>query len=71
MRSGEWTQVRIWSIVDLGTMKRQDLFITDSRLEAIVDFESHEEYSPSNWDGVEYVNIMKKMGELNGLLANN
>ena len=30
VRSGEWTQVRIWSIVDLGTMRRDDL--TDSRL---------------------------------------
>lgn len=32
VRSGQWTQVRIWSYIDLGTLKREDLFITDSRL---------------------------------------
>jgi len=38
VRSGKWTQVRIWSSVDLGTLKKEDLFITDSRLEPIDDF---------------------------------
>ena len=38
VRSGEWNQVRIWSYMDLGTMRKQDLFITDSRLEPINDF---------------------------------
>ena len=26
------TQVRIWSYVDLGNLRKQDLFMTDSRL---------------------------------------
>ena len=38
VRSGEWNQVRIWSYIDLGTMRKQDLFITDSRLEPIKEF---------------------------------
>lgn len=44
VRSGEWTQVRIWSVVDLGRMVREDLFITDSQLEVISDFSKREEY---------------------------
>lgn len=38
VRSGQWTQVRIWSKVDLGTLKKEDLFLTDSKLEPITDF---------------------------------
>ena len=30
--------MRIWSKVDLGTLKKQDLFLTNSRLEAVNDF---------------------------------
>ena len=29
VRSGEWTQVRIWSIVDLGNLRKEDLYMTD------------------------------------------
>lgn len=38
VRGGEWTQIRIWSQVNLGTLKKQDLFITDSRLCPIQNF---------------------------------
>lgn len=38
VRSGQWTQVRIWAQVNLGTMKKKELFITDSRLEPVNDF---------------------------------
>lgn len=37
-RGDEWTQVRIWTFVDMGNLRKQDLFITNSRLEAIDDF---------------------------------
>jgi hypothetical protein len=47
-RSGEWTQVRIWSQVNLGTMKKRDLFITDSRLEAIDGFFEDDLYEMQN-----------------------
>ena len=67
VRSGEWTQVRIWSIMDLGTMKREDLFITDSRLEVIQDFYTGDEYEISNWEEEDFVEIKKKVEWLNGL----
>ena len=67
VRSGEWTQVRIWSIMDLGTMKRDDLFITDSRLEVIQDFYTGDEYEISNWEEEDFVEIKKKVEWLNGL----
>lgn len=38
VRSGQWTQVRIWSEVNLGTLKKRDLFLTDSLLNPLEDF---------------------------------
>lgn len=39
VRAGEWNQVRIWSAYDAGTLRCEDLFITNSRLELInIDF---------------------------------
>jgi hypothetical protein len=38
VRSGQWTQVRIWSEVNLGTLKKKDLFLTDSLLNPLEDF---------------------------------
>ena len=67
VRSGEWTQVRIWSVMDLGTMKRDDLFITDSRLEVIQDFYTGDEYEISNWEEEDFIEIKKKVEWLNGL----
>lgn len=67
VRSGEWTQVRIWSIMDLGTMKREDLFITDSRLEVINNFYTGDEYSISDWEDEELMEIKRKVDWLNGL----
>ena len=67
VRSGEWTQVRIWSIMDLGTMKREDLFITDSRLEVIKDFYSGDEYNISDFEDEELLEIKRKVDWLNGL----
>ena len=67
VRSGEWTQVRIWSIMDLGTMKREDLFITDSRLEVIKDFYSGDEYNISDFEDEELIEIKRKVEWLNGL----
>jgi replicative DNA helicase len=67
VRSGEWTQVRIWSMMDLGRMKREDLFITDSRLEVIQDFYTGDEYDISNWEEEEFVEIKRKVEWLNRL----
>lgn len=38
VRSGKWTQVRIWSYFNGGTLRLKDLFITDDRLNPIADF---------------------------------
>lgn len=67
VRSGEWTQVRIWSVVDLGRMKREDLFLTDSRLEVIADFYNGDEYAITDWEEEDFVEIKRKVDWLNGL----
>ena len=65
VRSGEWTQVRIWSQVNLGTMRKKDLFLTDERLEAIEGFFEREEYNVVNWEDNEEFEISKMIEELN------
>lgn len=65
VRGGEYSQVRIWSIVDLGRMKKQDLFITDSRLDAIEDFFERDEYRIQNWDDDEEIRIVGFVNKLN------
>ena len=67
VRSGEWTQVRIWSIVDLGRMRRDDLFLTDNRLEVIKDFYTGDEYNISDFEDEEFMEIKGKVDWLNGL----
>lgn len=65
VRSGEWTQVRIWSIMNLGTLKRKDLFLTDARLDLIKDFTDHGNMYIRCWDSEEQETIMKTIKELN------
>lgn len=65
-RSGEWTQVRIWSIINLGTMKRKDLFITDARLDVIEGFFEDDLYEVQSWDDEEYTSLMAYVDVLNG-----
>ena len=64
-RSGEWTQVRVWSLVDLGRMKKKDLFVTDARLEPIADFFADDECEVADWDNEAYVNTMNFVAKLN------
>ncbi len=35
VRSGEYNQTRIWSYIDLGIMRKKDLFITDARFQPV------------------------------------
>lgn len=63
VRSGEWTQVRIWSRVDLGNLRKEDLFMTDSRLEIITDYERHFIYE-IDWEGTNYQEILQKVNEI-------
>ena len=63
-RSGEWTQVRIWSIVDLGRMKKEDLFITDARLEPLLSFDM-DDTQIQNWDDRDYAEVNEYVNQLN------
>ena len=67
VRSGEWNQVRIWSYMDLGTMRKQDLFITDSRLEPIEDFFDGFDIETvnSDWEDSIMTDVNKTVAELN------
>ena len=38
-RRGRWTCVRVWSYVDLGTLRTTDLFITTANMKPIEDFQ--------------------------------
>lgn len=66
VRSGEWTQVRIWSQVDLGRMRKKDLFLTDERLEPIDGFFERAEYYVENWEEGEKTEIDNLISDLNG-----
>ena len=65
-RSGEWTQVRIWSQVNLGTMKKKDLFITDSRLEPLEGFFDDDICEVQNLTVEQYREICDFNNKLNG-----
>ena len=65
VRSGQWTQVRIWSNVDLGIMRKKDLFLTDSRLEPIEGFFERAEYQIENWEDNEKTEIDRIVDKLN------
>ena len=63
VRSGEWNQVRIWSRVDLGNLRKEDLFMTDSRLEIINDYNKHFIYE-IDWEGNNYQEVLEKVNEM-------
>lgn len=65
VRSGEWSQVRIWSRFNLGTLKRQDLFITDARLDPIEGFFEGGTIVVQNWDDEKAAEFDKFVRELN------
>jgi replicative DNA helicase len=68
VRSGEWNQVRIWSRMDLGTMRKEDLFITDSRLEPLDNFHDGEVDAVMDWENEEYGAILNMINSLNNEL---
>ena len=65
VRSGEWTQVRIWSDMNLGTLKKRDLFITDSRIEPIENFNTRDDYEIKSWDESENEHLKTIVERLN------
>lgn len=62
VRSGEWNQVRIWSDVNLGNLRKRDLFATNARLEVIQGIGGSYKYIP-NWedDEIEMYNEQLKV----------
>ena len=68
VRSGEWNQVRIWSRMDLGTMRKEDLFITDSRLEPLTNFYDGDLDSIMDWEDEGYHQIIEFINGLNNEL---
>lgn len=65
VRSGQWTQVRIWSEVDLGRLKKRDLFITDARLDPIESFFEETNYIIETWDDEEKNELTEYVKGLN------
>ena len=66
VRSGVYSQTRIWSYVDLGTLRKQDLFITNNRLEPI-EFKFTGIERIRNWEENDWEEIRKFEKELNGI----
>lgn len=64
VRSGRYTQCRIWSYIDLGTLRKEDLFVTDARLQPLADF-SFELPRIVDWTDEEYNEIQTYIKELN------
>ena len=50
MRRGRYTQVRIWSYVDLGSCRKEDLFVTNGRLEIVEIANLKQEYENDDWN---------------------
>ena len=63
VRSGAWTQVRIWSIIDLGNLRKIDLFMTDSRLDRIDGYEKTY-YCIENWENEKWYEELKKVNSI-------
>ena len=65
VRSGEWNQVRIWSDVNLGNLRKRDLFVTNARME-VLDVGTSIIYE-MDWE--EKINNVygEQLKELNGL----
>lgn len=64
VRSGKWTQVRIWSQVDLGRMRKKDLFLTDANLEPVKNFDFRD-FDIKDWDDETTARITERISELN------
>lgn len=65
VRSGEWNQVRIWSDVNLGNLRKKDLFVTNARME-VLNIGTNYNYQ-TNWENdriIEYNEQLKIINEL-------
>lgn len=65
VRSGEWNQVRIWSDVNLGNLRKKDLFVTNARME-VLDIGTRYNYQV-NWEDEDTSTIIEQLKEVNGM----
>ena len=63
VRSGEWSQVRIWSYVDLGNLRKEDLYMTDNRMEIIHDYERRYSYE-IDWENCDFDEKVRKVNKI-------
>lgn len=64
VRSGAWTQVRIWGHIDLGTLKKEELFVTDSRLNLVQDITADFNYGVESLKPEEQERVDKILAKL-------
>lgn len=64
MRRGRYTQVRIWSYVDLGTCRVEDLLVTDGKLNPVKIGNLKQEYLEDRWDILEMVKKLNSDEEI-------
>lgn len=64
MRRGRYTQVRIWSYVDLGTCRIEDLLVTDGKLKPVKIGNLKQEYPEDRWDIIETLKKLNNGEEL-------
>jgi len=65
VRAGEWNQVRIWSDVNLGNLRKKDLFVTDARME-VLNVGTSYKYQ-QNWEDEVVQEYIKELKVINGL----
>lgn len=64
VRSGRYNQVRIWSEVNLGNLRKEDLFITDNKLEILDDFEGMVPFFYEDEENTELDNLIKELNSI-------
>ena len=65
VRSGQWSQVRIWSYFDMGTMRKEDLFITNSQMEPINEFFNEYAFDVESWEEGQKQEVIDYIEKLN------
>lgn len=67
VRSGEWNQVRIWSDVNLGNLRKKDLFVTNSRME-VLDIGTSYNYQ-INWEDESIAEYAEQLEAINSITS--
>ena len=68
VRSGQWNQLRIWSYVDLGNLRKIDLFTTNAALQ-VVEVEIESNYI-DDWENSFKEEVRNNLDYVNGIKLN-